>query len=83
MRSKPMSTKRRTLGTRIRHARQARELTQVALAKRLRTKQDTLSKWERDARVPRMLTLMALADALDTSLDFLIRGRVEGSGLPG
>jgi transcriptional regulator with XRE-family HTH domain len=77
-----MVSKPRTLGTRIRHAREVRELTQVALARRLRVQQDRVSKWERDVRTPRVLTLMAIADSLDVSLDFLVRGVRENSGLP-
>jgi transcriptional regulator with XRE-family HTH domain len=76
-----MASKHRTLGTRIRHAREVRALTQVALAKRLRIQQDRVSKWERDVRTPRVQTLVAIADSLDVSLDFLVRGIQDDSGL--
>lgn len=77
-----MARKYRTLGTRIRHARQVRELTQVELAARLSVKQEHVSKWERDTRTPRLWSLAQIADALDVSLDFLVRGITHNSGLP-
>ena len=79
----PGQRKRLALGDRIRIAREARGITQKALARRLDVEQGHVWKWEHGVRTPRMLRLIIIADMLDVSLDYLIRGIEEGSGLEG
>jgi transcriptional regulator with XRE-family HTH domain len=61
-----------TLGDRIREAREARKLTQVALAARLETTQGVVSMWETGARQPTIKGLASLATALDVTTDWLL-----------
>ncbi len=62
-----------SLGEAIATARQARGLTQAALAKRLGTTQAALSRYEHDLRVPTPETLDQIASALGLTAD-LLRG---------
>jgi transcriptional regulator with XRE-family HTH domain len=61
-----------TLGDRIREAREARKLTQVALAARLDTTQNVVSMWETGMRQPTIKGLAAIATALDVTTDWLL-----------
>ncbi len=62
-----------SLGTQIKAARAAMDLTQEALAEALGVVPQTVSKWERDESQPDAALLPALADALQTSLDTLFQ----------
>ena len=62
-----------SLGTQIKEARTALDLTQEALAEALGVVPQTVSKWERDESQPDAALLPGLADALQTSLDTLFQ----------
>lgn len=66
------------VGVRLKHAREARGLSQVALAKRARVDQTTVSKAEREKLRLEESTAGRLADALGVSMQWLISG--EGAG---
>jgi transcriptional regulator with XRE-family HTH domain len=67
-----VSTATTTLGDRIREARKAQALTQVALAARLDTAQGVVSMWETGMRQPTIKGLAAIATALDVTTDWLL-----------
>jgi len=60
-----------TIGARIRAARQALGLSQVALAELLEVPQGQVSQWE-TGREPGAVYLRRLADALGTTIDELV-----------
>lgn len=62
---------RQTLGQRIRAAREARRLSQVALAAAAGISQGYLSQLEQDEREPTLSIAARLAGALELSLDHL------------
>lgn len=59
------------LGTRIFAAREAKGLTQAALAKRIGKAQSTVAGYERGADYPSTDTLDAICEVLETSMDWL------------
>ncbi|MEM6478028.1 MAG: helix-turn-helix transcriptional regulator [Pseudomonadota bacterium] len=66
-----------TLGDRITGAREAAQLSQDALAKRLGIKLRTLKEWEDDLADPRANKLTLLAGVLNVSLRWLMTGEGE------
>lgn len=71
-----------TFGDRLAAAREAAEMSQEALAKRLGVKQKTLQGWEDDVNEPRANRLSMLAGLLNVSIVWLITGEGEGVGAP-
>lgn len=69
----------RTLGQRVRGLREAQNLSQVELAKRLSVVNSTVSQWEADKRMPESGTLQLLADFFHVSVDYLL-GRTDDPG---
>lgn len=67
-----MSTKRTTMGDRIRMLRERRGLSQQALAVLCEVNASQVHRWERGRNEPSVESLRALARALDVSLDELI-----------
>lgn len=68
-----------SFATRLREARELRELSQAALAYRADIPAATISRLEAGARLPSIMTLHWLADALDVSADYLL-GRASEPG---
>ena len=66
-----MSEPRQTVGARIRHLRQTRGLSEVALARRLGVGPATVGAWERNDRPVRDVYLEPLARALGVSISDL------------
>ena len=64
------------VGSRIRQAREKRQLTQAELAEKAGLPPATISHFETGIRIPGTSTLKKLADALDESLDYLL-GRTD------
>jgi len=62
------------LGERLKQARQARELSQEALAARLGVSRQTISNWENQRSYPDIVSLIALSDLYSISLDELVKG---------
>ncbi len=60
------------IGSRIRDARSARELTQATLAERVGIEPLTLTRYEGGSRGPSLTTLAAIANALDVSMADLV-----------
>lgn len=74
------------LNQRIRLLRQARNMSQVNLAKRVGVTKQSVSNWENDNIQPSIEMLMKLAEVFSVSTDYLL-GRDSGealdvSGLP-
>ena len=69
-----------TFGDRLAAAREAANMTQEVLAKRLGVKLKTLQAWEDDINEPRANRLSTLAGVLNVSIVWLITG--EGDGVP-
>lgn len=67
-----------TFGDRLAGAREAAELTQKDLAKRLGVKTRTLAAWENDLSEPRANRLQMLSGLLNVSLGWLLTGEGEG-----
>ena len=61
-----------SLGKRLRAAREAKELTQAELGKRIDMKDATINKYEKETRRPDPQTLGRLADVLGVSTDYLL-----------
>lgn len=61
----------RTLGSRLKEAREKKRLTQVEVSKKLGISNGTLSGYERDYRDPDTETLRKLANLYEVSLDWL------------
>lgn len=72
-----------TFGDRLVAAREAAELGQKELAKRLGVKPKTIAAWENDISEPRANRLQMLAGLLNVSLVWLINGEGEGVAPPG
>lgn len=70
-----------TFGDRLAGARQAVNMTQIELAKRLGVKLKTIRVWEDDMAEPRANHLSMLSGLLSVSLSWLLTG--EGEGLDG
>lgn len=69
---------KRTLGARLKEAREQKRLTQMEVAQRLGISNGTLSGYERDYRDPDTDTLSRLANLYDVSIDWL-KGRTKDS----
>lgn len=62
---------KKTLGQRIREAREAAGLTQTELADKIGSEQTRISEIERGQHVPQIARLFLLADALGVTVDEL------------
>jgi transcriptional regulator with XRE-family HTH domain len=71
-----------TFGDRLTAAREAADMTEESLAKRLGVKKSTLRKWEEDLAEPRANRLSMLAGLLNVSIMWLINGEGEGIESP-
>lgn len=70
-----------TFGDRVAAAREAQQMSQKALAKRLGVGLKTVEGWENDLSEPRANKLQMLAGILNVSMTWLLTG--EGSGIEG
>lgn len=68
-----------TFGDRIAAAREARQMSQKLLAKRLGVALKTIESWEDDASEPRANKLQTLSGILGVSIPWLLTG--EGAGV--
>lgn len=77
MNAKTISVYTKTIGARIRHARQSCEMTQenfangVALVTKTKCNKSLVSKWESDSAVPVASTLSAIASVTGFALQWL------------
>ncbi len=71
-----------TFGDRLAAAREAANLSQEALAKKLGIKRTTLQRWEEDLAEPRANRLSMIAGLLNVSMVWLITGEGEGLSAP-
>lgn len=77
------SEKNATFGDRLAAAREAAEMTQKDLAKRVGVKLATLRNWEDDIAEPRANRLSTLSGLLGVTLRWLLTGEGEGVDPPG
>lgn len=77
------SEERATFGDRLAAAREAADLTQKELAKRIGVKAKTIAAWENDLSEPRANRLQMLAGLLNVSLMWLLNGGGDGIDPPG
>ena len=68
-----------TFGDRLAAAREARAMTQKALARRMGVALKTVEGWENDMREPRANKLSMMSGLLDVSMSWLLTG--EGRGV--
>ena len=68
-----------TFGDRVAAAREARQMTQKSLAKRLGVGLKTVDGWENDLSEPRANKLQMLSGVLDVSIPWLLTG--DGAGV--
>lgn len=68
-----------TFGDRIAAAREARQMSQKSLAKRLGVALKTIEGWENDLSEPRANKLQTLSGVLNVSIPWLLTG--EGAGV--
>ena len=68
-----------TFGDRVAAARESRQMTQKALAKRLGVGLKTIEGWENDLSEPRANKLQMLSGVLDVSIPWLLIG--DGAGV--
>ena len=73
---------RATFGDRVAAAREAANMTQKELAKRLGIKLSTLEGWEADTSEPRANRLSMMAGLLNVSMMWLLNGDGEGVDAP-
>lgn len=73
---------RATFGDRVAAARDAANMTQKELAKRLGIKLSTLESWEADTSEPRANRLSMMAGLLNVSMMWLLNGEGEGVDAP-
>ncbi len=71
-----------TFGDRLAAAREAANLSQEALAKKLGIKRSTLQRWEEDLAEPRANRLSMIAGLLNVSMVWLITGEGDGLSAP-
>ena len=65
------------IGGRIKKAREALELSQSALAKRLKVDQSTVALWEKGETMPRLNSVGTVAEELAMTPEFLLFGIVQ------
>ena len=70
-----------TFGDRVAAAREAADMTQAQLARRLGVKKSTLIGWEQDLSEPRANKLSMVSGLLNVPMSWLLTG--EGEGMPG
>lgn len=68
---------KRTIGDRIREARENKELDQASLAEKAGVVTRTLQRWEKGAQVPDAVALMKLAKATNVQPTWLLTGEGE------
>ncbi|WP_424984580.1 helix-turn-helix domain-containing protein [Microbulbifer sp. S227A] len=71
-----------TFGDRVAGAREAADMSQAELARRLGIKKSTLIGWEDDISEPRANRLSMLAGVLNVSIKWLLTGEGEGPAAP-
>ena len=71
-----------TFGDRLAAAREAADMTQSALARRVGVKLSTLRNWEQDMAEPRANRLSMLAGILNVSIMWLLSGQGDGVDAP-
>ncbi|MEY8830748.1 multiprotein-bridging factor 1 family protein [Sedimentitalea sp. XS_ASV28] len=71
-----------TFGDRVAGAREAADMSQAELARRLGVKKATLIGWEDDISEPRANRLSMLAGLLNVSIKWLLTGEGEGPSAP-
>ncbi|MEX0284573.1 MAG: multiprotein-bridging factor 1 family protein [Paracoccaceae bacterium] len=71
-----------TFGDRVAGAREAADMTQAQLARRLGVKKATVDGWEQDMSEPRANKLSMMAGVLNVSIMWLLTGEGEGAVLP-
>lgn len=71
-----------TFGDRVAAAREAADMTQAQLARRLGVKKSTLMGWEQDLSEPRANKLSMLSGVLNVSMSWLLTGEGEGMSEP-
>lgn len=71
-----------TFGDRVAAAREAAEMTQAELARRLGIRLSTLRSWENDLSEPRANRLSMMAGMLNVSMMWLMNGEGEGIDPP-
>ncbi|MCD9146534.1 helix-turn-helix domain-containing protein [Pseudophaeobacter flagellatus] len=72
-----------TFGDRVAAAREAADMTQAQLARRLGVKKSTLIGWEQDLSEPRANKLSMVSGLLNVSMSWLLTGEGEGMSEPG
>ncbi|SDD13701.1 helix-turn-helix domain-containing protein [Ruegeria marina] len=72
-----------TFGDRMAAAREAADMTQAQLARRLGVKKSTIASWEEDLAEPRANRLQMLAGMLNVSIMWLITGEGQGMDMAG
>ncbi len=70
-----------TFGDRMAAAREAADMTQAQLARRLGVKKSTIASWEEDLAEPRANRLQMLAGMLNVSIMWLITGEGPGTDM--
>ena len=71
-----------TFGDRVAAAREAADMTQAQLARRLGIKKSTLMGWEQDLSEPRANKLSMVSGPLNVSMSWLLTGEGEGMSEP-
>ncbi|CUH87273.1 HTH-type transcriptional regulator ImmR [Phaeobacter sp. CECT 5382] len=71
-----------TFGDRVAAAREAADMTQAQLARRLGVKKSTLMGWEQDLSEPRANKLSMVSGLLNVSMSWLLTGEGEGMSEP-
>lgn len=71
-----------TFGDRVAAGREAADMTQAQLARRLGVKKSTLMGWEQDLSEPRANKLSMLSGVLNVSMSWLLTGEGEGMSEP-
>jgi transcriptional regulator with XRE-family HTH domain len=72
-----------TFGDRVAAARDAMDMTQSQLARRMGVKKSTIVAWEQDVSEPRANKLSMMAGLLNVSIKWLLTGEGEGLETPG
>jgi transcriptional regulator with XRE-family HTH domain len=72
-----------TFGDRVAAAREAADMTQAQLARRLGVKKSTLMGWEQDLSEPRANKLSMVSGLLNVSMSWLLTGEGDGLAEPG